>query len=297
MARKDLTFNQQVREEVFFNMAKTPDVDEKDFRGHMQKVLSLIILGTPLLNVRAEIKRFDIDVGLKKRLLKYVNEQAEIITGQEKLLKSGSMGFNGSTLGESVTRQRGAVLQRLLTFAFAGYQIFKSNLSRSEITARVNVLTENTLRLHRESNKRFFVTESKAGREDAYNIRDDESLDDVRGWRSVAVLDGATSAICSQLHNKFYSKKQYKARSEIPNAPPRHPNCRSVIVTVYGDGRKDRAKSIDAFLRNNPKDGMSILGQQKYRLFIENKASVKSFGDIVGKRWYTNKQIKERLSM
>ena len=65
------------------------------------------------------------------------------------------------------------------------------------------------------------------------------------GWVSVAILDKRTSDICRHLDNKFYSSNTYKTRADIPNRPPRHFRCRSVIIKV--DNKEDRgiAESIE----------------------------------------------------
>lgn len=51
--------------------------------------------------------------------------------------------------------------------------------------------------------------------------------DVIKGWRFVATLDGKTSAQCRTLDQREFGRDD----PDIP-APPRHPNCRSVLVPV-----------------------------------------------------------------
>lgn len=57
------------------------------------------------------------------------------------------------------------------------------------------------------------------------------------GWRSLAVLDGRTSKQCASLDRVFYSADKYDI-DEIPNRPPRHMNCRSVLTPETKLSRK-----------------------------------------------------------
>lgn len=61
------------------------------------------------------------------------------------------------------------------------------------------------------------------------------------GWVSVSVMDTRTSSICVSLNGKFYSAKDYPTRGDIPNIPPRHFRCRSILVQV---GNKEELDSI-----------------------------------------------------
>jgi hypothetical protein len=48
--------------------------------------------------------------------------------------------------------------------------------------------------------------------------------DGIKGWLSIAILDNRTSAICIGYNNRFYTKKKYGTRDNVPSPPPRHPN-------------------------------------------------------------------------
>lgn len=67
----------------------------------------------------------------------------------------------------------------------------------------------------------------------------------IYGWISVAVLDKRTSNICRELDGKFYSAEDYKLRENIPNRPPRHFRCRSIIVKVNNREEVDKILTLN----------------------------------------------------
>ena len=69
-------------------------------------------------------------------------------------------------------------------------------------------------------------------RGEVYNQHDDIII----GWRSLGTLDNRTSNICRTLDNEFYPKPQFTWET-VPYKPPRHPNCRSIIL---GETRFDQ---------------------------------------------------------
>lgn len=77
----------------------------------------------------------------------------------------------------------------------------------------------------------------------------------VSGYQYSAIMDGATTAICSGLHGK-----KFKAGSEP--IPPMHFNCRSVLVPItmfeeFKPTEKIRGQSPDAFIEENKGKGFS----------------------------------------
>ena len=116
---------------------------------------------------------------------------------------------------------------------------------------------------------------------------------------SIAVLDSRTSALCAGLHNQFYSVKDYPTRQDVPNAPPRHPHCRSILVTVfYGkDIRNFKGQNLETFLRRNPDVAREMMGKEKYRLWSDGKAKIDKYIDLKGRRWYRNDEIIKRLGI
>lgn len=52
----------------------------------------------------------------------------------------------------------------------------------------------------------------------------------IKSWRSVATLDSRTSLLCASLDGKRYSAEKYPRPDDVPDRPPRHMNCRSILV-------------------------------------------------------------------
>jgi len=116
---------------------------------------------------------------------------------------------------------------------------------------------------------------------------------------SIAVLDNRTSAICAGLHNQFYSAKEYKSRNDVPDKPPRHPHCRSILITVWtgADIRNFKGQNLNTFFKRNPKVAKDIMGIEKYRLWSDGKAKIDKYIDLKGRRWYRNDEIVKRLGI
>lgn len=125
-------------------------------------------------------------------------------------------------------------------------------------------------------------TYSKAERE---RVRDRFKKSD-NGWISLAVLDSKTSAICLSLHNKIYKVKN---RSDVPNKPPRHFGCRSILVPY--EGKKDI--TIEEYFKENDDEAKALLGERKYKLFADGKLKIKGFLDIANGRMFTIKEIEK----
>lgn len=111
------------------------------------------------------------------------------------------------------------------------------------------------------------------------------------GWQSLAVLDGKTSAGCVALNEVFYSAKKYDYES-IPDKPPRHINCRSILIPIYNKEELVRDFDLEDFLKEN---GQELLGVRKYEMFLSGKFAVKDFLDIKNGKWLTINQLKEGI--
>lgn len=75
------------------------------------------------------------------------------------------------------------------------------------------------------------------------------------GWRYVAVLDSRTSAICSALSGNEYGPND----PNIPK-PPRHPNCRSILVPIIeGENPAFFNQDFETWLRSQ-----SVAFQREY---------------------------------
>lgn len=135
-------------------------------------------------------------------------------------------------------------------------------------------------------------------------------LDNLIGWRSISVLDGKTSPICIYLSNQFYSIKDYKNRSKIENLPPRHFNCRSILIRVFkdmfevnkrgavgdlGGYQIDNRITFNSFLEQNPATTKKLLGAKRYELWKTGRYNINSFLDIDNNKFFSVSEILEEF--
>lgn len=132
-------------------------------------------------------------------------------------------------------------------------------------------------------------TYAKTLREKTRDITEN-NISDMKGRMSLATLDSRTTPICIQKDKEFYSIQKYKNRNDIPNRPPRHFNCRSILVRITekttsftraanGDKKQqvDTRTTFNSFLKRNPKTARKLLGEKRYNLFKTGKYNIKDF--------------------
>lgn len=144
---------------------------------------------------------------------------------------------------------------------------------------------------------------------DRANVKIYENFDDViTGWESVATLDSRVSDICAAADGIKYMKPKFKYET-IPNRPPRHPNCRSVLrpLTRFTTNGKrpqngDEKGQVDAdvkfpewFARQSASFQRKWLGDARYQLFKDGKFTIKSFVDVKDGKRFTLKELEEML--
>jgi len=124
----------------------------------------------------------------------------------------------------------------------------------------------------------------------------------IKGWLYSAILDRRTSKLCTSLNGKFYSKKIYPTRQDLPYIPlvSTHPNCRSVLLTVLDQDNLKEFKekynvSLEYFLKNNKYEAIKIIGKDRYNLFINNNLKAEDIFNYKERRYYTVKEIKDML--
>ena len=138
---------------------------------------------------------------------------------------------------------------------------------------------------------------------------DEVFADVIIGWKSVATLDSRTSYQCAALDGQKYMKPKY-SYSTIPNRPPRHFNCRSKLRPITtmdtvterpenGDETgqvKSNVKFEQWFPTQSEKFQKEYLGEARYKLYKEERLSIKSFVDVKDGKLFTIKEIKEMLT-
>jgi len=278
--------------ELLAEMQKIDDNSADKFSALLYTIKGKLEANRPIKEIKKIINQSNINEDLKETLETIINQQAENITGEEEKIKLTAEAVAGYTYLESIKLRKDATKKQAIRFMAQAREALKDNQPIQDII-------DNELKKYKSSLETFYRTQTKRARQDAYAKVDKKLSKKVKGWISIAVLDNRTSAICLALHNKFYSKKDYPTRFDVPNPPPRHPNCRSILLTVWeGTKIEDyKTQDVDTFLRENPEIAEDILGKKKYRIFITGKAKIKSFVDIKGSRFYTNDEIIKRLGI
>jgi SPP1 gp7 family putative phage head morphogenesis protein len=95
--------------------------------------------------------------------------------------------------------------------------------------------------------------------------------DVVGSWMFSAVLDSRTTLICMGLSGKIFPI------GEGP-MPPRHINCRSVMVPVLKTGGPPEEKSYAAWLREQDRETVEdALGRSRAKLFLDGEMAIDRF--------------------
>ena len=268
------------------------DTSHKDFLALLLIIKKELEQNTPIKKIKKIIKNSNINQNIKDTLKKLIDEQLAIITEEQSNFNLGLEALAGYTFLESIKLRNETTHKQAIRFMAQAREAIKDNKP-------INDLIDNEVNKYKKGLDSFYRTQLKKAREYGYDKVDKKLSKNIRGWISVAVLDNRTSAICVALHNKFYTKKEYGSRFNIPNPPPRHPNCRSILLTVWEGTRITdyKGQKIETFLKQNPKIAEGILGKKKYRIFITGKAKIRSFIDIKGKRFFRNDEIIKRLGI
>jgi hypothetical protein len=126
----------------------------------------------------------------------------------------------------------------------------------------------------------------------------EEGENNIKGWVYSIILDRRTSTLCISLNNKFYSYKKYKKRSNLPYIPNvnTHIGCRSMLITIFeNDNIKDfKNITLDEMLKQDKYEAKKLLGEEKYKLFVDNKYSAKDIFDFKNRRFYTIQEMLAR---
>lgn len=138
----------------------------------------------------------------------------------------------------------------------------------------------------------------------------EKQIEGLTGWISLATLDSRTTPICIQLDKISYDIKKYKTREQIPNRPPRHFNCRSILLRTTtknksfdrasrgdeGGQEEDSSTTFNSFLSRNPKTALDLLGEKKYNIWKSGKYNIKDFINDDG-NWFTVAELEKRFGI
>lgn len=277
-------------------------VEQQDYEDNSADAFDLLLLSIlasveknePISKTRELIKESNVNKDLYSNLKKRSEEQYQDITDEKEKLDFDKLVLFGYTFRELVAQRKNTTKKALTNFMVQAKNVIKDE------TQSKTQLIRNTSQDYRKSIDRFYQTQLKEIRETGYQRNDKKMSKEIKGWISIAVLDSSTSAICASLHNKFYAKSDtYTSRATLPYPIPRHPNCRSMFITVFKNKsiQSYKQENLQTFLRNNPSTGQKIMGIEKYRLFSEKKIKFTNFVDLKRSRFYTNAEIRKKLNI
>lgn len=281
-----------IKQEIYFELQEIEDTASEEFNALLLWIVNALRTGKTIKAIKRYIRSQDVDSNLNENLTKFLTQQSENITGDDKEFNLGLETVAGLTFLEIIAERKLAIRKRATRFMAQAKERLKTEAGIQKfIREEFNRFEKNT--------ELFWRTNAKAGREYGYQEVDRASKEQIRGWMSIAVLDNRTSAICVGLHNKFYSIKNYKRRGDVPDKPPRHPNCRSIVITVWKgtDIRQFKGENLNTFLKRNPETAKDIMGIEKHRLWSEGRAKIDKYIDLKGKRFYRNDEIVKRLGI
>lgn len=292
----DPNLDKVIAQEILFDNSLYPnEQEEEEFTALLWWIVSGYVAQKTYKVVRAKIMASNIDESLRANFRAFVGKQGSIIleTGTAKFDMSREA-IGGQTFNDLLVSRGVGIKKRLLSFSAKVKNIVESD-KQKQLKDAVN----DEQRRFKKNGEQFWETASKAARE---QFREEEELgqdlkDSIVGWISIAVLDAKTSVICASLHDKVYYRTEYATRSDIPNLPPRHPNCRSIVVPIREGFRVDTYKkqTIDTFFKRNPKQARGFMGIKKYRLWVGGGKPLKSYFDVRRNRFYTNEEIQKQL--
>ena len=167
-----------------------------------------------------------------------------------------------------------------LNFSFASIvrQAIVDNLAVDQIVERVRPIFNTAERGIRALVNTSVASVSNSARLAVF----DSSADDLESVQQISTLDGHTSDICIAYSGARWTLPDHKPIGDAPdfnNGPPRHFNCRSVLVpvTIFSDepgqrvselGLVDRNITFDEFLKMKTKDQQDeMLGEGKAQLW------------------------------
>ena len=287
-------FDKVITQELYYHKQDHDDPDNDAYLALLLTLSGLVEQGKTVKQLKNVINRSSIGTSSYLPFIDAIESQGEHIVGEDYQVSSSLILSVGLSIVEHIDRRTRNIKDRAAAMMVKMIQLKKQGRSSAEL------IRDETKRM-RNSIDMFLDTNLKAAREHAYEKADVkiDKKDGIKGWLSVAVLDNRTSAICIGYNNRFYTKKKYGSRSNVPSQPPRHPNCRSILYTIRGDEITDVYKNIgfNKFLADNERIGRDLMGDRKYNLWKDSGGDVVDFVDINKKRFYTNEELAKRLKI
>jgi len=193
-----------------------------------------------------------------------------------------------------------------------------------------NAVTELNGKIRRNEIKTLTRTILKSAIEEARGESYKYFDDVIVGYTSLATLDMRTSKLCASLDNVFYPKSKYRYET-IPNKPPRHFNCRTLLVAETKESLKredtrtyalhdakivnhrdgthstkftvakgglvsDKLSFNDWFKRQPAEYQKSYLGKTRYELFKKDPKVLEEMYSITKNKMLTLSELKKKLA-
>lgn len=293
---KFTSFDKQLKLELYLN-----DHD-KEYKSDEYEKLIIILINVlrrkkTMKAVRNKLREYDISASFENAILKAINKEKKLILNNydyKKVAKTtlGSLllleAVNGLTYRQAFNLRTDTIKRNALGFV----KRVQDNVRRG---TPIDLLLRTEIEKRNNSEEAFFDDLNKQYRSYVYN-EVDQGLN-IRGWISIAILDKRTSAICQSLHNQFYSIKDYKSRLELPDLPPRHPRCRSSIITVE-EGYKVQdyvSQDLNTYFKRNPSDAIEMLGEEKYKIWKQSGVNASRLYNARKRKLYSNKELKRKF--
>jgi SPP1 gp7 family putative phage head morphogenesis protein len=213
------------------------------------------------------------------------------------------MGDKGYTIQEMFKTSSENQINRYKQIINAG---LASNSGYREITKQLKAANETGM----TEIQAIVHTAISSARDKADGIAFDAFDEVIIGWKSVGVLDNRTTLICAALDGDRYMKKDGFKWNTIPNKPPRHFRCRSIITPLTdldedGDTRAangDTKGQVPAkltfqkwFDRQSPSFQKKYLGTARFELYKNGKMKISSFVDVKTGEKFTLDEIESML--
>ena len=278
--------------EMLFENQEVKDISYIQYSLAVKTIVEMLKSGRTLKQVKRYINSLYVNEDLEETLTTHANQQATHIEEENSIINPSTILFAGYTIKELIKLRKNTTKNKLIK------TMSKVNIALKEKTSINNIISNETSKYRKELES-FIKTQAKQAREHSYVKVELKYHKQISGWVSIAILDNRTSSTCLFYHNKFYSSQEYKTRFDIPNPPPRHPNCRSILVPVWTDTDPNdyRLDNINDFLRQNENLTREILGKKKAEIYLTGKTPINKFIDITNNRYFTNDQIMKKLKI
>lgn len=286
--------DQLIAQELLFGNSIYPiKKEDEEFNAILLSFVGMYLSGKSYKYVRKKIQESHLNRGFKASFNLFMKEQGRmILNGKAPDLNFYQESLAGKSLQDIIDGREESIRTRL----FRAASDIRNLADADRENGYKSIINRETKRFKRNT-EQLWETLTKSAREQYRRVEEDLEQDNIKGWISVAVLDNRTSVICASLNDRTYLKPEYKTRADVPNLPPRHPNCRSLVIPMHNDFSINSYKlqTIDDFFGRNPEIAKGFMGKRKYDLWQESGNKLRSYFDAKNNRFHTNKEIEQLI--